>query len=101
MLSNPVTFVHHRSLIALATQHRLPADLLGTGFCRSGWSHVLCGERSGQHRRAATYVDSPQGAKPVDLPVEQPVKFELVINLKTAEALGITSPQCSCSRRTR
>jgi putative tryptophan/tyrosine transport system substrate-binding protein len=63
-------------------------------FCLGRWSHVLNGtEQVAMFRQAALYVDRIlRGAKPADLPVQAPTKFETVVNLKTAKAMGVTVP---------
>ena len=77
----------------LATTHRLPAMYDWRMYVEAGGLMSYGPSLPERHRRAATYVDKIlKGAKPADLPVEQPTKFELVINLKTAKALGITMP---------
>jgi len=88
-------FLLHRTRIAeLAAKHRLPAMYPVRGFVDAGGLIVYGPSPRDNFRRAATYVDRIlKGAKPADLPVEQPTKFELVINLKTATALGLTIPQ--------
>jgi putative ABC transport system substrate-binding protein len=77
----------------LATKSRLPAMYDWKMYVEAGGLMSYGTSLPERHRRAATYVDKIlQGAKPADLPVEQSTKFELIINLKTAQALGITIP---------
>ena len=80
-------------LAALALQSRIPAMYGWRRFAEAGGLMSYGPSSPGFHYRAAAYVDKLlKGAKPADLPVEQPTKFELVINLKTAQALGLTIP---------
>jgi putative ABC transport system substrate-binding protein len=85
--------VHRTRLAALAAQSRLPA-MYGDRVVVEAGGLISYGPLSPANwRRAATYVDKIlKGTKPADLPVEQPTTFQLVINLKTAKALGITMP---------
>ncbi len=99
VLSSNMFLVEHRRLVTLAGKNRLPAVYPFREFVDAGG---LMAYGAGVHdsvRRAATYVDKIlKGTKPADLPVEQPTKFELVINLKTAKALGLTIPQSVLGR---
>jgi ABC-type uncharacterized transport system substrate-binding protein len=80
--------------VDLATKHRLPTVFPWRQGVDAGGLMSYGPNGPDLFRRAATYVDKIlKGAKPADLPVEQPTKFELVINLKTANALGLTIPQ--------
>ena len=93
VLSNPLFFGHRRQLAALAVKHRLPAIFLFREYVEAGGLMAYGANLHAMYRRAAYYVDRIlKGTKPADLPVEQPVKFELVINLKTAQALDLTIP---------
>jgi len=87
-------FKHRNRLAELAAKHRLPAMHRFEAHAEAGDLMAYAADLAEAVRRAATFVDKIlKGAKPADLPVEQPMRFHLVINLKTAKALGLTIPQ--------
>ena len=92
-LEDPFTVAHRKRIVDLALRHRLPAVYAVRPFVDAVGLMSYGPDRADQNRRAATFVDKIlKGAKPADLPVEQPTRFELVINMKTARALGLTIP---------
>ena len=100
-LGSSFTNAHRKQLLELATKNHLPT------MCSAGWIDAGCvmayGPKAGElFRRAAVFVDKIlKGAKPADLPVEQPTKFEFVINLKAAKQIGLTIPPNVLARADR
>jgi putative ABC transport system substrate-binding protein len=93
VLPSVVFGLHEHRLAALTVEHRLPAITWRRSFAEAGGLLAYGPKMADMDRRAAYYVDRIlKGAKPADLPVERPTRFEFVINLKTAQALGLTIP---------
>jgi putative ABC transport system substrate-binding protein len=92
-LSDPVTFSLLYWIVELAIKHRIPSNHLQEEYANAGGLISYGPSYTGLFRRAPSYIDRIlKGAKPADLPVEQPTKFELVINLKTAKQIGLAIP---------
>ena len=90
---NPVINNQRARIVEFAAKNRLPAMYPNSDFIAVGGLMSYAPNFADLYRRAATYVDKIlKGAKPADLPVEQPTKFEFVINLKTAKQIGLTIP---------
>ena len=99
VLPSAMLFTERRRLVDLAAKNRLPAVYISRDFVDAGGLMSYRANQSDLFRRAATYVDKIlKGAKPGDLPIEHPTKFELVINLKTAKDLGLTIPPSVLAR---
>ena len=98
-LVDPFTREHRKRIVDFAAQRRLPAIYEAREFVESGGLVSYGPSLAATQRRAAEYIDKIfKGAKPADLPVEQPAKFEMLIDMKTAKTLGLTIPQATLLR---
>jgi putative ABC transport system substrate-binding protein len=102
VMNSPVFIAHRKQVADLAVKNRLPAIYYSTEFVEDGGLMSYGVSFTDLYRRAPTYVDKIlKGAKPADLPVEQPKKFEFIINLKAAKQIGLTIPPNVLARADR
>jgi putative ABC transport system substrate-binding protein len=93
VLASPMLNANRKSLIQLVAQNHLPATYEVRAFVEDGGLMSYGPSFAQMYRRSAAYVDKIiKGAKPADLPMEQPTKFELVVNIQAAKALGLVFP---------
>jgi putative ABC transport system substrate-binding protein len=96
---SPAAAVHRDLIVALAARHQLPTVYYAAFYCTAGGLICYGADSLDPFRRAASYVDRVlKGEKPADLPVQAPTRYELVVNLKTAKALGLTVPDTLLAR---
>jgi len=101
-IRGPLLNRYPKQIAELAIKNRLPSMHEGSENVEAGGLMSYAANSLDQHRRAAAYVDKIlKGAKPADLPVEQPTKFELIINLKAAKQIGLTIPPNVLARADR
>ena len=99
VLSGPLIFTHRDRVVAAAARHKVPAIYYDAEYAESGGLVSYGPSLVGLHRSAAVFVDKIlKGEKPADLPVEQPIRFKLVVNMKTAKALGLEVPPTLLAR---
>jgi len=102
VLGNPVLNARRKQIVDLSVKHRLPATYSRPEYIDAGGLLYYGTNYPELFRRAAGYVDRIlKGAKPADLPVEQPTKFELILNLKAAKQIGLTIPNKVLARADR
>ena len=102
VLRTPVASQQRAQFIDLAVKHRLPATYSRADFVEAGGLMCYGASFPDLMRRAATYVDKIlKGRSPADLPVEQPMKFEFIVNLKAAQQIGLTIPPNVLARADR
>ena len=102
ILESSLFFLHRKTLLSSAAKHRWPTIASTKDYAEAGGVIAYGADYSDNCRRSAAYVDKIlKGAKPADLPVQQPIKFEFVINLKAAKAMGLTIPKAMLLRADR
>ena len=94
VFEDPTLIAYRQRIVDFVARQRIPTVYTSPGWAQQGGLMEYTSSLTDMYRRGASYVDRIlRGARPAELPVEQPTKFELVINLKTARALGVTIPQ--------